>query len=291
VSEHTRGILITLAGVLAIVPDSLLIRLIDAPHVTVVFWRAALAAAVMLAAVAVYYRGATPRVLLGLGGKGLCYAVLMSIATTFFVLAVQLTTVANALFIVSISPVFSALISRFFLGERLSRRMVWTIALAILGVGVIARGSLSVGGSVLAGDLCALGTALALASAFTVARAARRISMVPAVGVAYLITALATLPFADPGTMQGADWGYAILLGCVFVPVGTSLMATGPRYIPSAEVTLLLLLEAILAPLLVWAVLGEFPGRDALVGGAIVIGVLAISNAIALRRSARRIPA
>ena len=282
-SEHLKGVLITLAGVFAIVPDSLLIRLIDAPHMTVVFWRAALSAVVIVAGVLLVHRGRTVRVIAGLGRGGMVYAVLMSAATVLFVLAVQLTTVANAVFIVSVSPVFSAIVSRIALGERLPVRTIWTIVLSLGGVAIIAGGSLSVGGAALWGDLCALGTALSLAGAFTAARAARHVSMVPAAGIAYVLSALATLPFAAPAEMQGADWMYALLLGGIFVPLGTSLMALGPRYIPAAEVSLLLLLEAILAPLLVWAVLGEFPGTATLVGGAVVLTVLAVSNALALR--------
>ena len=45
-----------------------------------------------------------------------------------------------------------------------------------------------------------------------------------------------------------------------------------------------------LGPLLVWLVVGESPGTLGLVGGAIVIGTLVISNVLALRsdRPARR---
>jgi drug/metabolite transporter (DMT)-like permease len=43
----------------------------------------------------------------------------------------------------------------------------------------------------------------------------------------------------------------------------------------------------VLAPLLVWAILGEDPGRWALIGGAVVIAVLLISNLWALRMRRR----
>lgn len=287
-SEHARGVLITMLGVLAIVPDTLLIRLIDAPHMAVVFWRSALSAVAILAVVVALQRGATLRTLLGLGRAGALYAVLMAVASTLFVLAAQLTTVANTVFIVAASPVFAGLMSRIFLAERLSRRMLWTIAFGVAGVAVIASGSIGSGGGALLGDLAALGAALALAASFTVARGSRHVSMVPAAGLAYLLAAVATLPFAAPAEMDGMDWVWALLLGGVFVPLGTSLMALGPRYIPSAEVALLLLLEAILAPLLVWAVLGEFPGQLTLVGGAILITVLAVSNWVALRAARAR---
>jgi drug/metabolite transporter (DMT)-like permease len=285
VTDQAKGVLLTTLGVLAIVPDSLLIRLIDAGVLTVAFWRAAIAAAVILTGVALVERGRTWAVLRGLGRGGMVYSVFMGIGTLLFVSAVQLTAVANAVFIVSATPVFAALVSRVVLGERISRRMGWTIALSLAGVAVITSGSHETEGATLAGDLCALGTAMALAVAFTAARKARHVSMVPAAGVAYLMTTVALLPFARPETMQGMDWTYALILGGIFVPIGTSLMAMGPRYIPSAEVSLLLLLEAILAPILIWLVLGEAPGDSALAGGALVIGVLLVSNVIALRRA------
>ena len=130
-----------------------------------------------------------------------------------------------------------------------------------------------------------MGAALGLAIAFTIGRSAKHMSMVPAVGVAYLISTVVVLPFAEPTSLSGMSWVYALLLGCIFVPIGTGLMALGPRYISSAEVSLLLLLESIFAPILIWIVLGEFPGNYALVGGAIVLGVLIASNLLSLRKS------
>jgi len=46
----------------------------------------------------------------------------------------------------------------------------------------------------------------------------------------------------------------------------------------------LILLESVLAPLLVWFALGEDPGAYALVGGAVVISALGLSNLVVLMR-------
>lgn len=64
--------------------------------------------------------------------------------------------------------------------------------------------------------------------------------------------------------------------------MATCLLTLGPRYISAAEVSLLILLESVLAPLLVWAAIGEDPGPWALVGGSVVIGALLLSNLWAL---------
>ena len=65
------------------------------------------------------------------------------------------------------------------------------------------------------------------------------------------------------------------------------MLAIGPRYITSAEVGLLVLLESVLAPLLAWAVIAEYPGAYTLIGGAIVIGTLFVSNMMLLSRQRR----
>ncbi|MCB1480012.1 MAG: DMT family transporter [Rhodobiaceae bacterium] len=283
-SDHVKGVLLTAAGVLAIVPDSILIRLIDAPHLTIVFWRAALTTLTLFIGLGFYYRGALIPRLRSMGLTGLAYGLLSSAGISCFVLAVQFTTIASATMIVATTPVFAALISRIFLSERLSPRTMITIAACLVGVGIITGGG-HLGGGGLLGEFFALGTALALASSLTVARAARHMSMIPAAALGYLFASLITLPFAAPSQMQAADFAYAALLGCLFIPFGVSMLTLGPRYISSAEVSLLLLLEGTLAPLLAWYVLDEVPGARTFVGGAIIIAAIVISNLVALRKS------
>ena len=72
-----------------------------------------------------------------------------------------------------------------------------------------------------------------------------------------------------------------------FIVVSSALLALGPRYISSAEVGLLILLESVLAPLLAWMVIDEHPGHWALLGGLVVISALGISNALVLLRKKR----
>ena len=94
-------------------------------------------------------------------------------------------------------------------------------------------------------------------------------------------------PFVSPGAPVALQWH--LLLGHgLFIAIATCLLTLGPRYISSAEVSLLILLESVLAPLLVWAVIGEDPGRWAIVGGAVVIGALVVSNMVVLTRGRTR---
>ena len=231
------------------------------------------------------YRKKTIQTYRNLGWAGLQYAVLLCISTFCFIYGLRLTSVANALFIVSTSPIFAAIASWIFLKERFSKRMIWTTAFALIGISIITSGSHTGEKSSLLGDALALSAAATLAFAFTTARSAKNISMVPATGIGYGLTAVICLPFIQLTSLSGHELILLILLGAMFVPLGTALMSLGPRYITAAEVSLLLLLEAVLAPLLVWYVVEENPGKYALIGGAIVLTTLFTSNIIGLKRT------
>jgi len=218
------------------------------------------------------------------GYYGLIYTVLIALSAPSFVLAIKLTSVANVVLIIASMPVFAAIFSRFFLGEPITRRMVLTIIGVFLGLSIVALGSGVNEQASWQGDLVAVCVSASFAGAMTAARKLRAVSMVPAIPVAYVLGALVVAPFAEPLSAFYAQPTFILLHGS-FIACSSVLLTLGPRYISSAEVALLILLETALAPLLVWAVVGENPGQWALLGGAIVIGVLVASNIFLLRQT------
>ncbi len=77
------------------------------------------------------------------------------------------------------------------------------------------------------------------------------------------------------------------ILHGIFIALDTCFLTLGPRYISTPGVSLLILLESVLAPLLVWAVISENPGFWALIGGRIVIDALLISNKSLFHKTAK----
>ncbi|PIB22835.1 hypothetical protein BFP76_09900 [Amylibacter kogurei] len=283
-NDQTKGLLITIFGVLCIVPDALFVRLIDASAMTVTMWRNLLCGGVMLIAMLLLHRGQTFAAIRAAGKAGLIYAVCAAGASILFVVSVRLTTVANTVFIISSLPIFAAFYSWLLMGERISKRMAWTIGLVMMGLIIIGYGSLGQEGGNIWGDLAALGVAAIFSLGLTVARQKKSVSMVPMAAVAYLGCGILLIPFSQPFSVPSDDWIYVVLHGGVFIAISTAMLAIGPRYIPSAEVAVIILLESVLAPLLVWFVIGEEPHTSALIGGGLVIGVLFISNLIVLTR-------
>jgi drug/metabolite transporter (DMT)-like permease len=284
-NTYTIGFLITLLGVLVITPDSLLIRLVDADVWAQAFWRGILSSLAIMAVFLAHTGRNFVKRIKGMGIPGIWISVIFGFGTLCFLFSITHTSVANMLFINSTSPVFAALFARFFLGEAVTPRIILTIIGALIGIAVIASGSFNKGAGVQLGDLAALGSAISLAATFSIARAAKSVSMVPAAGISGILSGLVAFYLAPSVSILPEDWIWVALVGLVVAPLGFALLTTGPRYLPAPDVSLLLLLEAVLAPLLVWWVLAENPGNQTLIGGAIVLAVMVISNLAVLKRS------
>ncbi len=282
-NDHLKGLLITTLGVLFVVPDALFIRLIDAGPIVIAFWRGVIVAFLLAVGILVRQGTAPFAAVMGTGRYGIIYVITLGVSGYLFTLAVSLTSVANVVFIIASMPVFAAIYSRIFLSEPISRRMVLTMCGVAVGLAVIAYGSGENENAWWGGDLLALGVSASFAAGLTAARRVKTVSMVPAVSIAYFGAGIVVLPFIDPFSIAPEQVWMVALHGCVIV-VSAACLALGPRYVTSAEVALLILLESVFAPLLVWAVIGENPGGWALIGGGVVVGVLAFSNTIVLLR-------
>ena len=282
-SDHAKGLLITGLGVLVITPDGLLTRLITTDPWTLTFWRGLLSGIGMYLFLFAFYRAQTWAKIREIGQAGLVLSLLFGLGTIAFIFALNYTTVANTLFILNTSPIFAALIAWAFMNEPVPRR-TWIVILAVLmGIAIIAfaDGQGMAGGS-LFGNIIALLLAISVAINFSLTRQYKDRDMLPAIALGGFVTALFALPFAQPASISPSDAYYLLGMGLTMLPLSFGLMFIGPRYIPAAEVSLMMLLEAILGPLWVWLALGENPGLYTLLGGAIIIITLAVNAALTL---------
>lgn len=290
-SNHAKGLLITASGVLIISPDGLLTRLIETDHWTMIFWRSLLLSFGMWLVVSLRNPNRVWQQYKTVRGPGLLMVFAFSLGTISFVFSITHTSVANTLIILSSTPLFAALISRVILHEKIQPRTMVAILLVAVGIAVIASGSVSNAAGAqngLIGDLVAIVGSFSLACGFTFVRRFPHISSSSAISCSGIVTALLILPLASPLAISQADMGYLMIMGLYVVPIGTALMFIGPRYIPAAEVGLLVLLESILGPIWVWLVLAEQPGINTLAGGAIVLSTLAINTVWSLRHPLRK---
>lgn len=289
-ATHRLGLLITFAGVLVLSPDTLLLRMIGQEGAdsswTINVWRGLFLFIGMMAVFAAMNGRGAVKAVLAIGPWGLVAALVFGSQALCFVFSVGNTLVANTLVIIATAPFFSALFAWIFLGERAPRRTWIAILFACGGIAVIFSGSLGSGN--LPGDLAALGTAVGLGAGFVIVRHRRSVSMTPSMALGGLLAALVSLPFAEPFALTATGFGLMAFLGLIMLPVAFTLITLGPRYLPAPEVSLLLLLETVLGPLLVWLFLGETPDGLALLGGAIVVTTLLLHSLAGWRAMARR---
>ena len=270
-----------MAGIAALSPESLLIRLVTADRWTVVFWRGVFLAIALLGGTAIRSIERIRRI----GKAGLLVGALLGSQSALFVYSITNTTVANTLVALSAAPLFAALIERILFGQRLARRTSLFIGLAMAGITIMFAGTL--GGGHMMGNLAALLASAGYGGVLVVIRRNRDVSMVPAIGFSGLVQLLLVVPLADPTSASISDLRYLALSGLVVLPLGFGLLSIAPRFAPAPEVGLITLLETVLGPFWVWLVVGEQPGTWPLIGGVVVVAAVAGSSLLPLKRAAR----
>ena len=211
----------------------------------------------------------------------LIIAILMCIAFSTYVLALLNTSVASALFILSVAPVFAALLGWLINNEKPSRIASFCIGLAILGVSIMISGGFT-GGKTL-GNVLSVMSALAFATMLVTARKSRKSNILKGNAMGALLTGIIMTPiaffFSDGGLVVSvSDAQLAAISGVVTIGLGIIFLSLSAPHLPAHEVSLLVLLESILSPIWVWWFLSESIIMTEIIGGVLVLsGVVILS--------------
>jgi len=275
-TNHLKGLLMTIFAVVILSPDSVLIRLVEEASSevdswTVLFWRGLLYAVGVSLLVLIKYRSKTIAEFKNIGKGGLVIGLFSGISTGTFVFAIVYTSIANALVIISTGPIMIAIVAWFLLKEK-SSLVTWaSMIIVFIGIYIVMSGSF--GGKSLVGDFFALITAVMMGFTFTLTRKYKHVNMVPVNAIGGLIAALIAFLMASQITVPAEVVGYIIAMGAI-LSISFSLITIATRYMPAAEVGMIMHLETVLGSLIAWYVISEVPSVNALVGGSIVIVTL-----------------
>jgi len=226
-----------------------------------------------MSGVAVYAQQNPLKLVMAMGWRGIVSGFLWGTMFTCFMLAVMLTTVANTLLAISLSPLVAAILARLVLGIRIPR-VTWTcILLAGVGIWWMFRDGLS--GNGLFGVLIALGIPMASATNLILLRTSKQqISMAPAVMLGGLFSALLMLPFAFPGAATGTDILWLAFLGVFQLALPCTILVWLTRFLPPQEIALLALSEVIMGSVWAWLWGNEPIPLATLQGGILIMGAL-----------------
>jgi drug/metabolite transporter (DMT)-like permease len=275
-SQVRTAFLITALGGLLFTFDLPLLRLSQADQWTMVFTRGvflfiAIAGGWLLTRI---FNG--DRVPFVAGGAGLLVACTSTIGNMSYIGAVVHTGAANVVFIIALTPVITAALSRIVLNERVHPYTWAATFVAFIGAAIIGWDGLRSNNWL--GDLMALMSAFCSAAAFTVIRATGQ-KVANSFAIGSISSALIALVFfqvspdslLNEGALMLPAWFWLALNGLVAIPLATVLLARGPRVLPSADVSMFFMLETVLTPVWIWLLFAELPSNTVLAGGVVVI--------------------
>jgi drug/metabolite transporter (DMT)-like permease len=212
----------------------------------VTFWRSLFTALSLGAYYAFVHGRDTPR-LLAAGGQPLWISgVMWSVMFTCFMVALTLTSVANVLVTMSVSPLLTALLARFMLGHAVQLRTWLAILVAGSGIAWMYGHSVSGDPKQWLGTMVALGVPIAGAINWnTLQRSGASVDLLPALLIGALISCAVALPLALPFQASAHDIAWLAVLGLFQLAIPCALAVRVARRLPAPEVSLLALLEIV----------------------------------------------
>ncbi|HEV3010226.1 MAG TPA: DMT family transporter [Burkholderiales bacterium] len=220
------------------------------------------------------------------GLPGLVSSLMWAIMFTAFLFALSLTTTANTLVVMSVSPLLTAVFAMLFLRDPVPLRTWLAAGAAAVGIAWMFGSSLE---RHFLGMAIAFLIPVAAAINVVVLRAsAAKLDLVPAVMLGGALSCLIALPFALPLDATPRDVALLAFLGVFQLGVPCMLLVLASRALLAPEIALLGLLEVVLGPLWAWLGAGEEPARATLIGGVIVLAALVMNELAAVRRAPAR---
>ena len=193
--------------------------------------------------------------------------------TVAFCLSTTLTSAANAILLQYTAPVWVALLGAWLLGERATRADWATIIVALAGMALFFRDSLTVGH--LAGDALGLLSGVFFAGMTIALRRQKDGSAVDSIILGNLLAFLIGLPaIVTAPPLPPSGWLALAALGFLQLGLSYWLYARAIRHVTALEAVLIPVIEPVLNPVWVLLVLGEVPTRWALIGGVIVLAAV-----------------
>lgn len=292
-----RNATLLVLGVVAVSFSAILIRLTEAPPMTVALYRNAIAAAILLPVTLLRRRDE----LRGLSGRQWGFAALAGVflAAHFatWIPSLDFTTVAASTVLVTTQPLWVGLIGYLAFGERLRRAAVAGVGLALVGTAIVSGGDVTLSGRAALGDLLALLGAILAAMYFVTGRALRRrMSLLAYVSICYTVCSLVMVPVVAAAgqpflALRWQDWGLLVLMALIPQILGHTVFNYLLGDVEAGVVAIAVMGEPVGASLLALAVFGEAPPVTAVAGGALILAGVYVAITAQARASRSTLPA
>ena len=222
------------------------------------------------------YKNKVFKVIKDSGIPGILGGFVMSFSFVAFIIAMNSTTVANVVFIISTQTMFLAIFGFFYLKEKVSLIGSSSIFLAMSGILIMVGDSISTGS--LFGNLVALVIPINFAIYVMIIRKNSNLDMVPAMLYSGIFSLIYGAILSKSFEFSSHDLFMGFLLGVPQLALGFICITIGSRTTASATVGLLMLMETLCGPLWVWLFLSEIPPISVFIGGAVIISAIILKS-------------
>jgi len=269
-----------LAGVLILSFASIITRWIgDVPFAVISFYRLFLSLPFLLI-IYFYQRKAKSKTSFQFNFQYVLAGFFLSAHFITWIASLQMTTIANSIFLESTHPLFALLLSVLILKEFPKLSIVPAFIFALIGMFFIINTEWNLEDSKTIGDLLALSSAFFLALYLLIARFNRNkvdliLYLIYVYGFAAIFCAVYII-INNHGFMGYSwnSWIFILLLALGPNLIGHSLLNWGSRRIEIFKVNLMLLLEPVLATIMGMIFLYEYPAISFYIGAAFIISAL-----------------
>ncbi|MGR5144947.1 DMT family transporter [Photobacterium alginatilyticum] len=268
-SARTMGVSVTLMGALLMSLDPIFIRFSGVSGFDTAFLFGLFTAISMPIFIQLRDERGLIRAVNESGWPVLLSGLLMLGSATGLVLSIKHTSIANTFVILSAAPALAAVFSWLLLGE-VTKRSTWiAIVSVMIGIVIVVSGSFDSGN--LIGDGLAVFAVTCLSLNQTLLHKYKNVSRMASVGFGGLFLALAMFFVATPSAYSLNTWLIMGAMGLFTAPFGRVLSQTATRYITAPEVGMILMIEAVLAPIWAFSFFDEIPPMTSVFGGSIIL--------------------
>lgn len=277
---HTPPHAALVFAIVAVSTSAILVRWSDAPNLVKAFYRVVFTT-ILLAPLAVgRYRHSFRRLTIrDLGASGVI-GIALAVHFAAWFESLDWTSVAASVTLVQSQPIFVALGAATLLDERIDRRTVVGILIAVLGMATMTLPGAELTGPrpVFGNSLAVLGAVMAAIYVLAGRSMRQRLDLIPYVIVVYSVCAVALLILTLIQVSAQGLAGYpprewALFLGMAVGPgvFGHTVINWSLKHVESSVVSVSLLGEPVGSAILAAWLLAEVPGLPTVVGGTVVL--------------------
>lgn len=269
--EHQAGLLAVFTAALMWSTGGLFVKLVTFNAMQISFFRCSIAALVF----AVLFR----KKLLLVNRFTFINAFFYASVLIAYVIALKMTTAANAIFLQSTAPIYVLIFEPIILKTSYNRVNIMTILICTIGMFFFFMGKISP--AHFEGNLIALFSGIMFAALFLGLRKNENKYQLSSIFYGNVIVALVCIPFLSGiQELNFSNLWMVSFLGVFQIGLAYAVFSYGLRRVLAIEASIIALVEPVLNPVWVFIGYGEIPSFMAIIGGIIILSAITMRTLV-----------